>query len=53
MCKFPAFLNPESGVSVSAFAAENVDRVEHHHVGSLGLFEILITPDFVEQLGRR
>ena len=46
--KFPAFLDPRSRVPISTLATENIDRVEHHHVRSLGLLQILVTPDFVE-----
>ena len=46
--KFPALLNSRSRVSTSTLAAENVNGVEHHHVRSLGLFQVLMTTDFIE-----
>lgn len=51
--KFPTFLNLRSSVSVSTFAAEDVNRVEHHHVRSLRLLQTLMAPDLIEQFGRR
>ena len=46
--EFPAFLNPRSSVSISTLAAENINRIKHHHVWSLGLLQALMTPDFIE-----
>lgn len=51
--EFPALLDARSSASSPALSAENVDRVEHHHVRRLRLLQTLMTSDLVKQLRRR